>query len=67
MTRGAPMVRPVYTLESGHVIARDGVPLLTLGRARSDSGHYEMVATEADALARRIVALLNDDIRAERC
>jgi len=57
------MVQPVYTLERGHVIARDGLPLLTLARARSDSGHYEIVAAEADALMRWIVALLNDDVR----
>ena len=45
------------------MIARDGLPLLTLARARSDSGHYEIAAAEADALMRWIVALLNDDVR----
>ena len=62
------MVQPVYTLERGHVIARDGLPLLTLARARTDSGHYEIVAAEADLgsgeLQARAVAQICGRLRA---
>ncbi len=47
---------PTYTLDHG-VIARDGVPMLTMVRARW--GDDAPPAAELDALSERILALLN--------
>lgn len=52
----------VYTLEPGRMIARDGVPLATVARyprLGADQSGYNLTAGEADALALRMVALLN--------
>jgi len=52
----------VWTLEPGRLIAKDGEPLLTISRYPRLGAHqsgYNLTAGEADALALRMVALLN--------
>lgn len=49
---------PVWTWEPGRVIARDGEAVLILARARL-VGRYPLTPAEADALANKIVSLLN--------
>ncbi len=52
----------VFTLEPGRVIAKDGEPLVTVARyprLGAQAGGYNLTAGEADALALRMVALLN--------
>lgn len=58
-----------YTLQAGRTIARDGRPLVRLDRVPIPegeaeggcSGMFHADPTEADDLARRVVALLNGD------
>lgn len=52
---------PIYTLEAGRVIARDGEPLIFLGTHPPSAATPLEAIRRADELAHRIVALLNSD------
>lgn len=52
-----------YTLNGGRVIELDGRPICYLGLVQSNERIVEFAPADADAMARRIVQLLNADKR----
>jgi len=54
----------IYTVEPGRVIAKDGTPIITIGRVEAPAYgsavvRHHLDPADADALTHRIVAMLN--------